>query len=181
MPESKKPITGMTETDKKVIIILSGLAFFVFVVLPIIVLTILGIILGAVIRTNDVRFTADSNGFEVIDKNGNQLSAGNNQQLAKDFPISVPVYPDTLLSSGKLDFDNKTGWEAVVTTKDNFVEVKRSIEDDFTEAGWGQFKYTLENNSGKFSATKDNLTVNIFFQQTDNDSTIIAYTVVQSK
>lgn len=178
-PAAASPAAPKKDNTKKVVIIVAAVVG-VFIVLPIIAVTILASVIGHKI-TNNGAVNVDSNKgtVSIKGKDGSEFTAGTTTSLPKDFPKDVDVYNDNIKSSSKITENGKTVWSVSVETNDSSAKVGPVLTESFTTDGWTASLNNNGTDSGLLIAKKGDLQTNIYYATKDGKTTIV-YTVGQS-
>lgn len=153
------------------------LLFVVPAVMFVVGVSMFGTRLGKAVNVNGT--SVDGSGkVSVQDKNGNSFSAGGNQTLPKDLPSSVVIYKGSILSSGRLTTDGKTGWSVVVATNDSLDTVGSSLSNSYSSNGWSTVMDNKSSDGGLLVAKNGNLQANIYYSTKDGKTNIV-YTVAE--
>jgi len=180
-PVTEKPVTPVapaasSKSSHKTALIITGVVVGVFVVLPLIALTIGGIFLGKKISDSGVKIDSNSKTVTVKDKEGNEFSAGESQELPKDFPNDIKVYPGQIVTAGRSVVEGKVAWTAAVKTQDSATKVGESLTEQFSGNGWTAALNNTSNEGGILSAINGTYRVSAFYSSKDGQTSIV-YTV----
>lgn len=134
----------------------------------------------------NVDFNADDGQIEIKGEDGESMkvSTGKKTELPKDWPSSVPVFPNSSIDYvASVDGYNGGGVSHTVTlsTKESIEDVVNFYKDELVKNGWKIAQTITTSDGSMISATKDeNNSVAVYIGAND-DVTTVTITAVAEK
>lgn len=175
-PTTAPEAASTSKSSHKTALIIVGVVVAIFVLIPAIALTIGGVFVGKKIADNGVKIDGDNKSVTIKDKDGNEFSAGESQELPKDFPSEVKVYSGQIVSAGRSVVEGKTAWTVAVKTSDSATKVGESLTEQYSNNGWTASMNNTSGTGGLLIATNGKYGVSAFYSSEDGQTAIV-YTV----